>query len=124
MGWLLHFNTGSLRKHEPSVPCSVSLPNNYVIVKKESTYKFLLGFPFKVILCSLAKKSRQNAHFFIHPPLIFATHSLKLVSAIFFFSPNDSPSKTEKCFLFHLKSSLRSQDIQVFGISFYQLMTS
>ena len=31
------------------------------------------------------------------------------------FSPNDSPSKTiKKCFLFHLKSSFCSQDIQFF----------
>ena len=46
--------------------------------------------------------------------------SLKLVSAIFYqifiSSPNDSPSKTEKCFLFHLKSSFRSRDIQIFVI--------
>ena len=45
---------------------------------------------------------------------------LKLVSAIFYeifnFSPNDSPLKTEKCFLFHLKSSFRSPDIQIFVI--------
>ena len=37
---------------------------------------------------------------------------LKLVSAIFYqiitFSPIESPLKTEKCFLFHLKSSFRS----------------
>ena len=43
---------------------------------------------------------------------------LKLASAIFYkifnFSPSDSPSKTEKCFLFHLKSSFHSQDIQIF----------
>ena len=32
---------------------------------------------------------------------------------IFFFSPNDSSFKT-KCFLFHLKSSSRSRDIQIF----------
>ena len=33
----------------------------------------------------------------------------------FYFSPNDSPSKTMKdVFLFHLKSSFRSRDIQVF----------
>ena len=46
---------------------------------------------------------------------------LKLVSAIFYqffiFSPNASPSKTEKCFLFHLKSSFCSQDIQIFVFS-------
>ena len=45
---------------------------------------------------------------------------LKLVSAIFYqifiFSPNDRESfkNYEKCFLFHLKSSFRSQDIQLF----------
>ena len=34
------------------------------------------------------------------------------------FSPNDSPFKNyEKCFLFHLKSSFRSQDIQIFVFS-------
>ena len=33
---------------------------------------------------------------------------------IFIFSPNDSPSATEKCFLFHLKRSFRSRDIQIF----------
>ena len=32
-GWLLHYNTDYLRKHTPSVPCSVLLSNNYVIIK-------------------------------------------------------------------------------------------
>ena len=32
----------------------------------------------------------------------------------FIFSPNDRPSKTEKCFLFHPKSSFGSRDIQIF----------
>ena len=33
----------------------------------------------------------------------------------FYFSPNDSPSKTiKKCFLFHLKDSFRSRDIHFF----------
>ena len=43
---------------------------------------------------------------------------LKLASAVFiiFFSPNDSPLKTEKYFLFHLKSYFRSRDIQIFVI--------
>ena len=44
---------------------------------------------------------------------------LKLVSAnfyqIFIYSSNDSLSKTEKCFLFHLKSSSHSRDIQIFA---------
>ena len=34
----------------------------------------------------------------------------------FYFLPNDSPSKAEKCFLFHLKSSFCSQDFQIFVI--------
>ena len=46
--------------------------------------------------------------------------TLKLVSTIFYqiyiFPSNDSPSKTEKCFLFHLKSSFRSQDNQIFVV--------
>ena len=33
---------------------------------------------------------------------------------IFYFSPNYSPSKTMRCFLFHLKNSFHSWDIQVF----------
>ena len=45
---------------------------------------------------------------------------LKLASAIFYqifiFSRNDNPSKTENCFLFHLKSSFLSRDIQIFVI--------
>ena len=45
---------------------------------------------------------------------------LKLVPAIFYqffiFSPNEPFKNYEKCFLFHLKSSFRSQDIQVFVI--------
>ena len=45
---------------------------------------------------------------------------LKLLSAIFhqifIFSPNNSPSKTMKKFLFHLKSCFRSRDIQIFVI--------
>ena len=47
--------------------------------------------------------------------LILKRFWLKLVSAIFYqifiFSPNDSPLKTDKCFLFCLKSSFCSQDI-------------
>ena len=46
---------------------------------------------------------------------------LKLVSAIFYqifiFTPNCSPLKTmNNIFLFHLKSSFRSRDIQIFVI--------
>ena len=35
----------------------------------------------------------------------------------FIFAPNHSPSKTEKCFSFHLKSSFHSHGIQIFVIS-------
>ena len=43
--------------------------------------------------------------------------SLKLVSTFFIFSPDDeSPSKTMICFLFQLKSSFLSQDIQIFSL--------
>ena len=49
---------------------------------------------------------------------VFYFLNLKLVSIIFYqffiFSPNDSHSKTEKCFLFHVKSSFCSQDFQIF----------
>ena len=33
---------------------------------------------------------------------------------IFYFSPNYSPLKTMRCFLFHLKNYFHSRDIQVF----------
>ena len=52
---------------------------------------------------------------------------LKLVSAIFYeifiFSPNEKkPFKNyEKCFLFHLKSSFGSRDIQIFSLPFHTL---
>ena len=35
--------------------------------------------------------------------------------SFFIFLPNDSPSKTEKCFLFHLKNSFCSRDIEIFS---------
>ena len=45
------------------------------------------------------------------------TSPIKAVSAIshgiFIFPQNDNPLKTEKCILFHLKSSFRSPDIQI-----------
>ena len=57
--------------------------------------------------------------------------SLKLVSAIFlskfYFSPNESLSKTIIFFLFHQKSSFRSQDNQIFiifSLNFYNFFFS
>ena len=94
MGWLLYCNTNSLRKHSSSVPCSVLLSNNYVIIKasgrnimasinlgKRSVYNFPSDFSLKVFLCSLAKRSPQNASnlwqdVVIYHPKIFATQSL------------------------------------------------
>ena len=58
----------------------------------------------------------------IGPPISHINHlRQKLVEAFvcyflsnFYFSSNDSPSKTTtNAFFFHLKSSLRSQDIQI-----------
>ena len=43
---------------------------------------------------------------------------VKISSAIFNFSPIDSPSKTMKKNLFHLKSPFRSRDIQIFPLPF------
>ena len=40
----------------------------------------------------------------------------------FYFSPNDSPSKTEKYFLFHLKSSFHSWDIPIFVFPSFPLL--
>ena len=57
----------------------------------------------------------------------FFQATLKLMSAIFYqifiFSPNDSPLKTMKNVLFHLKSYVRSQDIQIFVIFFLPFHT-
>ena len=44
------------------------------------------------------------------------------LSNFYFSTYNDSPLKTEKCFLFHLKSSFCTRDIQflaVFSLPFY-----
>ena len=54
---------------------------------------------------------------YLNPSVLQA---LKLVSAIFYqifiFPPNDSCLKTMKNILFHLKSTFRSRDIQIFVI--------
>ena len=49
--------------------------------------------------------------------------SLKLVSEIFIFSPNDRPSKTMKNVFFHLKSFFCSQGIHIFVILFLPFHT-
>ena len=91
-GWFPHCNTGSLRKHKPSVQCSVLLSNNYVIIKpcsrniKGSTNlayseNVNLEVPVRLSLQSLPlllgkEKSTKCNYFatgrcFIHPLLIF-----------------------------------------------------
>ena len=97
MSWLLNCNTGSLRKHKPSVPCSVLISNNYVIVKtcsRNITGSTDLAYSEKVNLQVSVQLSFQSLpsflvkeksatctyfatrRYFIHPPLIFATQSL------------------------------------------------
>ena len=97
MSWLLNCNTGCLRKHKPSVPCSVLLSSNFVTVKacsKKTMGSTDLSYSEKVNLkvpVSLSfqglpsfvdtEKSSKFSYFvirccFIHPPLIFATESL------------------------------------------------
>ena len=94
---LLHCNTCSLRKHKPSVPCSVLLSNNYVIVKacsRNITASTNLAYSEKVnlqvsvrlsyqgLLSFLGKEKSAKCTYlatgrcFIHPPLIFAAQSL------------------------------------------------
>ena len=96
-GLFLHCTTGSLRKHKPSVPCSILLSNNYVIIKpcrrniKGSTNlayskNVTLEVPVRLSFQSLPlflgnEKSTKCTYFatgccFIHPSLIFATQSL------------------------------------------------
>ena len=93
--------------------------NNYV----PSTLFFisikLIGFSFKYAY-HIPNLSLKVLLRYVYTYIVFFLSSLKLLSTIcyqiFVFSPDDSSSKTEKCFLFHLKSSFRSQDIQIFVI--------
>ena len=101
MRWLLHCNTGCLREHKSSVPCSVLLWNNFVIVKACSknitggtdlacSEKVNKKLPVRLSFQGLplfldAAKSAKCSYFatgccFIHPPLIFVTESL-IISA-------------------------------------------
>ena len=74
----------------------------------------------QVFSCEVCKISK-NTFLTEHLRWLLLNISLKLVPAIFYqiwiFSPNASPSKAMKnVFLFHLKSSFRSRDIQIFII--------
>ena len=55
-------------------------------------------------------------HFLNFGSLVFLKLCPLFFYQIFIFSPHDSPSKTMKSVLFHLKSSFRSLDIQIFVI--------
>ena len=104
---MLHSNTGCLREHKPSVPCSVLLSNDYVIVEVRSrniTGSTNLAYSEKINLEDLVRlscqglpsfldkeKSAKCSYFptgrcFIHPLLIFATQSLMCHHSILSFS--------------------------------------
>ena len=94
MKWLLHFNTASLRKYEPSVPCSVSLSNTYVIAKacsenimgstnlaysKKVNLKVPIRLFFQGLLSFLCKEMLAKCMLLLyHHPLIFGTQSFIL----------------------------------------------
>ena len=94
---MLHFNTGSLRKHKPSVPSSVSPSYNYMTVKAFSrnitgstnlalSKKVNLQVPVRLSFQGLPlffgkEKSAKCTYIatgrcFIYPPLIFSTQRL------------------------------------------------
>ena len=86
IGFSVHCNTGSLRKHKPSARF-ISLSNNYVTVKACSrnitgSTNLAYRLSFQGLPLFLDKeKSAECTYFatwgcFIHPPLIFATQSL------------------------------------------------
>ena len=97
MGWFLHYDTGSLRKHKPSVSCSVLLSNNYVIIKtcsknimgstnlvysEKVNPKVPVRLSFQCLPLFLVKEKLTKCSYFttgycfINPPIIFATQSL------------------------------------------------
>ena len=97
MTWLLHCDTDSLRKHKPSVPCSVPLSNNYVIVKafgrnitdstnltfsKKINQQVPLRLSFQGLPLFFGKEKSAKCTYiatgrcFIHSPLIFSSQRL------------------------------------------------
>ena len=77
MEWLLYCNSSCLRKHTPSVPCSV-LPSN----KKEHEHMGSARLSFQGLPLFLGKEKSAKCtyfvtgHCFIHLPLIFSTQRL------------------------------------------------
>ena len=66
----------------------------------------------KILLFSFSRGNFSGANF-----MLIVKACVRYVLSNFYFSPNDSPSKTMKnVFLFNLKSSFRSQDIQIFVV--------
>ena len=97
MGSLLHCNTGSLRRHMPSVACCVLLWNNYVIVKacsrnitgstnlaysEKVNLQVHVRLSFQSLLLFFGKEKSTKCTYFptehscINLPLIFVTQSL------------------------------------------------
>ena len=95
--WDVHCNTGSLRKHKPSVPCSILLSNIYVTVQACSRNitsstnlanreKVNLQVPIRLSFQGRSsflgkEKSAKYTYigsgcYYVHPPLIFAIQSL------------------------------------------------
>ena len=100
MRWLLHCNTGSLKRYKPHVPCFILGSTNCVIIKacsmnitgstnlaytekvnlKVPVWLSLRGFPSFLGKEKLAKCTYYvRGPCFIHPPLIFVIQSLILL---------------------------------------------
>ena len=88
-----------------------------VKIKHTLVFQIYLGLPFQKDSKNRKLLTQHQTKYLKYISTLFP---LKLVSAIFYqffkiFSSNDSPSKTMKhVFLFHLGSSFRSLDIQIF----------
>ena len=81
---------------------------------------YILHFRFGILLKSLKiifNGAMYQLNLLCHWITVKKTFDKKVKACIpyflenFYFSPNDSPSKTTRCFLFHLKSSFHSWDI-------------
>ena len=89
--------------------------NRWLFSQKRSIVDIWQGSKYAVAYWSYSATIKHCNH------VIWTAVFVKAVSTIFlrnfWFSPNDSPSKNMRCFLYHLKSSFRSRDIQIFFIS-------
>ena len=98
MRWLLHCNTCSPRKHQPSAPCSAFLSNNYMnvnacsrnitgstnlVYSQKINQQDPIRLSFQGLSLSGTEKLTKCTYFVIepcfnHPPLIFDTQSLTI----------------------------------------------